>query len=372
MAIRCHCGGSEALRNRGRVQCLARDPGRGLMLKPSLLLVGFAIAAPGTTSLYHQITRPAPVVLTCAEYSARRPSARWLRVRDCDVDYLAAGYREANGTILELFLPVRPAGTPPTTPAALVIATRDPAVLALAQTGIGNGRHLNQEQFLIMMLKIVTALRTSREIVGAPRAGFLDRLRTRRMLSGLTTPLAPGAVVVDLHAQPSLFTPGLRAAAGVALILTAVLLWRTGRRRTLEGASVATSDEPAVRTADSRFRGLLLLNLDPAAGPEHIEHAPPLGARIEIIRRIERAIPGMLFDARGRGRLRNGGDAVIVDVGREDPVSSAIAGTDGPGGVDALRNVLSETGWRAYAPRTGRFVDVAELQASTPEVGAAR
>ena len=53
--------------------------------------------------------------------------------------------------------------------------------------------------------------------------------------------------------------------------------------------------------------------------------------------------------------LRGGGFLVIVDVGLEDPTHSAIAGAEGALGVDAIQQLLAETGWRAYAPRTGKF-----------------
>jgi hypothetical protein len=369
------------------------------MLKGLLLVTGLAIAAPGTTSLYQRLSHRTPTVLTCAEYAQTRPSARWLRVRNCEVDYLAAGYRESDGAILELFLPVRPGGAPATAPAALVVATRDPAVLALAQAGIGNGRQLNQEQFLIMMLKIMTALGASREIAGTARTGILDRIRNRHVLSGLTTPLAPGVVVVDLHAQPSLFSPGLRAAAGAALIVSAILLWRSGRRRagteplwepaeairppeppkvagtfaekvpaTFAEKVPATSPEKVPGTGAGRLRGLLLLNLAPREGREQIEYAAPLGSRADTIGRIARTIEGIEFDVRGRGRIRTADYAVIVDIGRDDPVSTAIAGADGAGGANAIRRLLIETGWRAYVPAAGDFIDAGDLQ--TPPVPA--
>lgn len=357
------------------------------------------------------------MVVTCADYAQARPSALWLRVRGCAVDYLGAGYRESAGTIQELFLPVRPVGASPTEPAALVAATRDPAVLAIAQSGIGSGRQPNQEQFLLMMLKIVTALGASREITGVARTGMVERARTRRVLSGLTTPLAPGAVVVDVNAQPGVMFPAVQIAVGVGLIVTALLRRRTPRgevagtfsgkvagtfldcpepvagsaplpddlraatfsRNTaaLTGAAGTFAEKVAgtfleVRLELVRLRGLLLLNLPPEGGIEHIEYAAPLGGREETMRRISSAIKGIRFDARGRGHLRGADYAVIVDIGLGDPVSSAIAGADGVAGADAIRHLLVATGWRAYMPITGRFTEPADLQALVAQAGVSR
>jgi hypothetical protein len=115
-----------------------------------------------------------------------------------------------------------------------------------------------------------------------------------------------------------------------------------------------------------RVRGLLLLNLRPEDGPEHIEYAAPLGTREETIRQISRVLDGIHFDARGRGQLNTAHFAVIVDIGPGEPVSSAVAGADGAGGAEAVRRLMIETGWRGYVPITGRFLhpdDLCEVSA---------
>ena len=346
------------------------------MVNVVLVIAGLALAVPGGEALYRQLASRSPFVTTCAEYARTRPAASWLRVRDCEVDYLGAGYRESGDTIQELFFPVRPAGAPRSEPAWIVAATRDPSVLAIAQSGIGPGKQPDQEQFLVMMLRIVTALGAAREIEGLARDGIVDRLRTRRVLSGLTTPVAPGAVVVDLHRRPRVLVPAVQTGVGLALTGLVLVLSRRSRRlapirvpagRTEVAADGADAAADAVAqsatTPAVRLRGLLLLKLGPDAGIGHIEHAAPLGPREETIRHIRGAIPGMEFDARGRGTIRGSGWVVIVDVGTNDPVATAVAGADGAAGADALRRLLVETGWRAYVPRTGAFTDATDLEA---------
>ena len=297
--------------------------------------------------------------MTCAEYAQTQPSALWLRVRDCDIDYLNAGYREARATIQELFFAVRPASAPSAQPALLVMATRDPAVLAIAQSGIGEGRQPTQEQFLIMMLRIVTALNAARQIEGKVRVGWMERLQARRVLSGLTTPVAPGALVVDLHASPALTVPAVQIALGSALALAAIVLFRKGRRTTepeVARAPEALAPGEVLTPSQVQLRGLLLLNLAPGANAADIEYAPPLGNRDDVIRSISQAIEGIEFDARGRGVLRVPTVAAIVDVGRDEIVSSAIAGADGAAGAAAIARLLADTGWRAYVPVRGQFL----------------
>ena len=95
----------------------------------------------------------------------------------CDIDYLGAGYRESEGQIIELFFPIRPPAQARTTPAALVVATSDSDVLAVAQNTIGGGQQPDQEAFLVMMLRIVTMLKVSREVEGYARSGVMELLR---------------------------------------------------------------------------------------------------------------------------------------------------------------------------------------------------
>ncbi len=319
-------------------------------------MIGLLLAVSGSLAWYRLRAVATPVEVTCREFAESRPSEAWVRIRGCAMDYLGAGYREADGTIVELFFPVRPTGAAPTEPAALVAATRDPAVLAIAQSGIGGGRQPNQEQFLLMMLKIVTALGASREITGVVRTGVVERLRTRRVLSGLTTALSPDAVVLDVNATRGTVFPAVQTALGVLLVAGAMI-----RRRATRGAatvaSVAAVNEPGgpAPVEPARVRGLLILNLGPGSGAEAIDQAPALGPRAEVVEWMVRTIDGIEFDARGRGRVRRGEHAVIVDIGLADPVPCAVAGADGVEGTAAVRRLLAAAAWRAYIPSTGRF-----------------
>jgi len=171
--------------------------------------------------------------------------------------------------------------------------------------------------------------------------------------------VAPSAMVVDLHASPAYTGPAIQMALGTALVIAAVVLFRKGRRTELDLAPAA---EPVlatetVVTAPVRLRGLLLLNLAPGANAADIEYAPPLGNRDEVIERIAQAIGGIQFDARGRGVLRVPEVAAIIDVGRAEVVSSATAGAEGAAGAAAIARLLAETGWRAYVPIEGRFLE---------------
>ena len=143
------------------------------LLTFALLSVSILLVALGGEGIYHGVLNRQQMALTCEEFAAQPPGSLWLRVSGCDIDYLGAGYRESKGQIVELFFPMRPAGQARTAPAGLVVATKDPEVLAVAQNTIGGGQQPDQEAFLVMMLRIVTMLKVSRESRGlrAERCG---------------------------------------------------------------------------------------------------------------------------------------------------------------------------------------------------------
>ncbi len=106
-----------------------------------------------------------------------------------------------------------------------------------------------------------------------------------------------------------------------------------------------------------RLRGLLLLNLKPTDGVEQIEKAPPLGRRDEVIMALQGVAPGISFDADGRADYVEQDCRLTIDLGRANPVHTAVAAAEGDTAVELLRSVMEREGWRAYAPRAGVFVE---------------
>src|SRR5262245_49077078 len=166
------------------------------MTKSALLFVAVAIAAYGGNELYQAVRNRTQATVTCDEMLQTRPATRWIRATGCEIDYMGATWRETNGQIRELFLPVHPAGPQPSGPIAIVAATTDPEALAVAQGIVGDQRQASQEAFTVMGLRVVTILKASREVEGYARAGAIDRALARRALVGLSAPLAQDFVVI--------------------------------------------------------------------------------------------------------------------------------------------------------------------------------
>lgn len=119
----------------------------------------------------------------------------------------------------------------------------------------------------------------------------------------------------------------------------------------------AQSGTSAQARVPLRLRGLLLLNLKPTDGLDEIENAPPLGRRDEVIMALQGVAPGMSFDADGRADYVDRDYRLTIDLGRGNPVHTAVAAAEGDTAVELLRAVMEREGWRAYAPKAGVFVE---------------
>jgi len=356
------------------------------MLNLILLVPASALLVLGSEGLYHAVRSRQEVAIACDQFARERPSTNRVRVTGCEIDYAAAGYRESSGHIEELFLPARPAGAAVSAP--IVVATRNASAIALVQGVVGGGRASTPEQSLAVMQKVVAVMQATTSIDGLVRAGFIERFRSQRIVSGLAAPVAANAVIVDLRGTPDFLRPSLALVAGLLLALIPLRLSRRAQpaRDVERQLSVTMRDEPAASVwyRSEEFSGvnpppaasaavpkkvipvtlprLLLLNLGVSSGPEAIETAPPLGTRDEVVAILFGVIPDLDVD-NARGLLMRQDDAVRLDLGLHDPVPTAVVEARGEAGVALVKEILLMTGWRAFAPKTGLFVSAADLDA---------
>jgi hypothetical protein len=338
-------------------------------LRLLLLVPAVAITGLGAEGLYHALRGRDVVSLECQSLTNAKPSAHRLRVTGCEIDYAGVGFRGGE-TIEELFLPARPVGR--AVPAPIVIVTRNPAALALAQTVLGAGRHVPADRSLPLLHKAVTVAGADRAIDGLVRAGLLERLRARRIISGLTaTPVAANALLVDLEASPDFLRPLMALAGGLLVFALAFVLLRPAPTpppkprlardpNAFNPFAVPEIPPAAPRMSSVVLPRLLLLNLPVDAGPETVETAPALGTRDEVIEILSGIVPDLVVDADRRG-LSRPDHSLRIDVGRASLVATAVVESRGEAGAALVKEILLMTGWRAFAPKTGLFVSGDEL-----------
>jgi len=232
----------------------------------------------------------------------------------------------------------------------LVVSTRDPLVLALAEKTFVDTDRDNQESFLVTMLQVVTAMRATKQIDGTLRRP-LHMLLTRGSMSSIPAPLAENFAVLDLHQRPGTLRPALAALAGLAAL--SFVVFRS--RRASHPGAVSTRTGPQ----------LMLLNLPPLPSPRDIENAPPLGSQDDVRSLMVMSLPGIEFDEQGRGKFTVRSGAVEVDLRTDDPVYTAVLTVRGSASP-AVARLLEETGWQAYAPKAGVFVGINDLRPGEP------
>jgi hypothetical protein len=421
------------------------------MLKFALLIPAVAFLAFGTEGVYNALQGRTETTVTCAQLRQTKPPSLKLRVTGCDIDYKGGAYRESGGSIEELFLPARPSGAPVNLPAPLVVATRVPNALAVAQPLVKSGAPAGRSVQTMQQAGVAAGI--SEEIRGLVRAGFIERLASRQVLSGLSTPLAADVLLLDLNGSPSFVWPISLIVLGLATLgMLGHLVRQTpsppvavvpevgDRESVLErlmpyAAKVAEAADPppeAVETAATPARSpapaptppppaqpipvvtapieatvplevpakmegpvrvelpapvelpvpvevpavrvsteegnhvrlprVMLLKLDLSAGPEAIEMAPPLGTKDDVTALLREVFPDLEIDQAGRGAHEGPDHTLAVDLGRHDTVYTAILDARGQTGITALRWVLETTGWRAFVPKAGRFIEADSLE----------
>lgn len=136
-------------------------------------------------------------------------------------------------------------------------------------------------------------------------------------------------------------------------------------------ADVSESDRPASNAVadahqpedgdraagDVRLPALMLLNVGGDAGPGDIESAPPLGSRDDVLAKLRDIVPDLAIDATGRTEHRGPDHSVRLDLGAAEPVHTVVIEAAGRTGISLVRWLMESTGWRAFVPKSGRFVE---------------
>jgi hypothetical protein len=321
------------------------------LVRRALLLLSVAILAHGAEGIYYAARNRQIASVTCPEFMLRPPNAEWLRVVGCDIDYMHPAFAASRDRVTELFFAMRPRNDPRDAPVSLVVASRDPQVLAIAQQTLGPRTDLDEETFTVAMLRVVSVLRAAREVDGYARKGVLERALVRHALTGFDAPLTSRVMVLDLHARPSFVRPVVETGTGLLGALAAI-----GFRRRRFHEQPAAVGKPPAASLERRLPPAMLVNLDVSAAVSEIEYAPPLGDHAEVAARIS-TILGPLTDE-GGGRYHVGGAdwRMGLDLGRDTVVWTValdVRGSDAA--IDALDRLVRATNWRVFVPRLGTF-----------------
>lgn len=168
-----------------------------------ILILLFALAtAWGAQNVYLGIRDRNLVEISCADYVAKRPTSRWVKLVDCEPDFSRTLERTDNGELDAVFVPLRPRGANREGRAPLVVET--------------DGKRLSYG---------------TKTFQGMMRIGFLDEpadsFRTRMEVE---IGAAPNAVVLDLGGEPHMWLGLLALIGGMLGLGTSAWLVRRAFR----------------------------------------------------------------------------------------------------------------------------------------------
>ena len=250
-------------------------------------------------------------------------------------------------------------------PVSLIVSSTDPEVLALTEQAVRGPGATSQNAFLLAMLQVVTETGAAREVDGLARSP-LEMARSRGALAAIHAPMADNVVVIDLGRRPGPLLPGIALAAGLLAVLMAVVL-SIRARRNAAGSGLSPEKTPATSVnAAARqtpeFRRLMLVNLPPNAAAAELENATPLGTQHSVRSALAQVLPGITFNDHGLGQFNHADHTMLFDLGDAPQVWTATVDVTGDAAPEALRDLITQTGWRAYAPRLGRFITASDLK----------
>jgi hypothetical protein len=170
--------------------------------------------------------------------------------------------------------------------------------------------------------------------------------------------------------RPGLLLPALESAVGAAGLAALLLWWMRSRRRApVQPATPAKRPGPVAQPSPPEgpgslaFSRLMLVNLPPRAAASALENAPPLGSQSAIRSAFSRVLPGIQFNDDGVGQFEGPGHAIRVDLGSGEQAWTATLDVSGQAAAPALKRLIIQTGWQAYAPKLGRFITAEDLKA---------
>jgi hypothetical protein len=237
------------------------------------------------------------------------------------------------------------------------------ALLALGAYGLSTADRESQTDFIIAGIELVAGIaliglafilvrRSAPEPVApaidsADRAEVIERLQ-RHTEALRRAELGEAAPPPDAELRPVSDTSGFagREAGGI-----------DGGEMTAEIPPDVTAPATAVR-----LPSIMLLNMAATASPADIETAPPLGNRDEVVARLRDIVPDLDIDANGRSEHTGPDHSVRMDLGDGDVVHTIVIEAAGGTGISLVRWVLESTGWRAFVPRSGQFIEPDALE----------
>jgi hypothetical protein len=181
----------------------------------------------GGQGVYTGLTNSKQTEMTLADYVQKKPTATWLKLKDCQVSTLDAAYTSKLGSITEVYIPLRAPGSPPEEKVHVLLATKDKATLAMIKR---MSEMKNDQEMLKFAIENGKQLLNTRDVNGIVRFGIELKDKDRRKLANLDKNLTPDFVILSEGEEPHIFVSVAMVVAGLVLgLVLLVVLGSSGK-----------------------------------------------------------------------------------------------------------------------------------------------
>jgi len=169
--------------------------------------------------LYTGINNMRQTEIALADYETQKPSAHWLKLKNCQFDLTEASYVMGSGNrIREVYIPLHAPGNNPASKVHALLATTDASTIDL----IDHMNAISAEAMPAFKSRYRKQLFQARDVEGLVKAGMGVRSDERNELSKLNANLTPDYVVIREGGKPELLAPTLIFMVSSFFILLAI------------------------------------------------------------------------------------------------------------------------------------------------------
>lgn len=216
---------------------------------PQLIGLAAAIAlGTGVWLGYRSFREGTQVEMTCAQYTAARSAAHWVKLTECEYDFEHIAFKRQNGSIDNVYLPVRPSGD--TTSKPKIVVKRDDEASRDVVDQLEDGKTPSDAALGRLRIEL------DRPIEGIVTASFDFDADDKKELADLELGLADDYVMIDSDATPHPFLAILALVGGVLFGAFAAILFVRDRRyrRNHPPSPPAPPPPPRPRDPDNPIR----------------------------------------------------------------------------------------------------------------------
>jgi hypothetical protein len=163
------------------------------------VLGGLYLLWSGGQGLYTALKNREPFQVACQNYGDVKPSREWVALTGCSLSLMEASYIESGGTVEELFIPARGEGQEEGAPIHVLVATKDPDLLAAANQLI---KIEDETELMKFAVEHHEQMFRTKDVTGLVRYGVDLDDSDRAKLKSLDATLAENFVILDDGRSP--------------------------------------------------------------------------------------------------------------------------------------------------------------------------